>query len=384
MESKNHSYITNIQFKFNSLEKTSTIIPIKTINNYECVPFTKQIIIYDFNKDKNNSEFNNKIDFVDNISSVNKITFDNKDYLYISGNLTELYLIEKDKEKLTKVNNFLKDLTGTFHHLDKFVILDNKNIVAEIGNKKISFFEYKNSTYKQFFNNLNKYGSIYNLHKLENNKFLFICQNNEGIAIVSYNEDFTSKIKEIEIEGPIKNLKNNRTFIINNNRLIIVARKNLIIFNLEFFEIETIYEVGQICCVLPFNNINNDKNLYNYFALIIYEEKNFYLKIIRLINTFEETNKINLNEYSSEFEAIIDDNNILNFYNNNYNREIERDFFRLGLLTTNNNETKFFFEMVYDLNDDGKVVLIINFVRSWGNKKLTILLDIDIKKLEFI
>ena len=40
--------------------------------------------------------------------------------------------------------------------------------------------------------------------------------------------------------------------------------------------------------------------------------------------------------------------------------------------------------MVYDINNDGKVVLIISLFRSWVNEKFTIMLNVDLNNLDFI
>ena len=145
--------------------------------------------------------------------------------------------------------------------------------------------------------------------------------------------------------------------------------------------------------VLPFNSKLNEinKDYYKYLALIIYENKQFFLKIINLDNNIEETEKINLAEYSSEFEALIDDNNILDIYGKNEkeNENIKEEkvekfdlFFHIQRFQ--NVETKkVFFDMSYDIKTDENIILIINFIRSWGNKKLTIIFDIDLRQIQF-
>ena len=40
--------------------------------------------------------------------------------------------------------------------------------------------------------------------------------------------------------------------------------------------------------------------------------------------------------------------------------------------------------MVYDINNDGKVVLVISLFRSWVNKKSTITFNMDLNNLDFI
>jgi hypothetical protein len=156
-----------------------------------------------------------------------------------------------------------------------------------------------------------------------------------------------------------------------------------------------IFNTGLICCALPFNNIFTDKDYYDYLALIIFEKDQFYLQIFRLLtnDTIDEINKINLNEYSSEFEALIDDNEFLSILKEgdkiNKDKEVLMLPFhniylnQLNLMSNSNKDKDIYFDMVYDLNNDGKVVLIISLIRSWGNKKLTIMLNIDLKNLNF-
>ena len=191
--------------------------------------------------------------------------------------------------------------------------------------------------------------------------------------------------------------------------------------------------MGLICGVLPFNDgriKNIDDNFYNYIAVIIYENQNFYLKIFsHLNNGIKEIDKKNLVEYSNMLEALIDDNSILDYLNKNINNKKDQNpkktkiklhdlGFRFNIVKANiisddedeeldnefeqyerlfeyryhnigkkNNErinSYFHFDMTYDLKNNGNIILIINFIRSWGNKKLTILLEIDLKNLPYM
>ena len=308
MEIDNSSHITRIPFKFNCIEKQSTLIPIKTIQNYSCFPSTKQIIIYDLIKNGNNLD--NQLIFTNNIFSINKITMENKNYLYfILENKNVLYLIENNENlKNVEIASF-KPFEN--EKINKIIILDNKNIVASVDGNKLSYYEYKNEEYTKLFNNINKFNDIYELNKFQNNSYYFLTFNEyQNIEMVLFNEDFTSIEEEINVKRPIRTFRNNKLFKINNNRVVIIANKEFVIFNLISFEVQTIFNVGLICCALPFNNIPTDKDFYDYLALIIFEKDQFYLQIFRLLSndTIDEINKINLNEYSSEFEALIDDN----------------------------------------------------------------------------
>lgn len=391
MENNNSSHITKIPFKFNSIEKQTTLIPIKTIQNYSCFTLTNQIIIYDLIKNGNNLD--NELVFANNIISINKITMDNKNYLYfILGNKNELYLIEKNENlKNVEIASF-KPFEN--EKINKIIILDNKNIVAAVDGIKLSYYEYKNEQYTKLFNNINKFNAIYELNKFQNNSYYFLTFNeNLNIEMILFNEDFTSIEKEINVKRPIRTFRNNKLFKINNNRVVIIGNKEFIVFNLISFEVQTIFNTGLICCALPFNNIPTEKDYYDYLALIIFEEDQFYLQIFRLLSndTIDEINKINLNEYSSEFEALIDDNEFLNIFkeDDKMNKDKEGLMFpfhniiinKLNLISNSNKDI--YFDMVYDLNSDGKVVLIISLIRSWGNKKLTIMLNIDLKNLHF-
>ena len=454
-EINNSSHNTKIPFEVNNIDNESILISIKTIKNCICPSSTKKIIIYDSNNNENN--LYNEIVFSDAIFSIQKITLDNKNYLYFSsGNNNDLYLIE-DNKTLKKVENPSFEPFKN-EKINKIIILDDKNIVAVVGGIKLSFYEYKNEQYTKFFNNINKYGNIYELHKLQNNSYYFLArQDYNSIIMIQFNEDFTSKEKEMDIRGPTKHLKNNILFKIKHNRVVIIGFKEFIIFNLNSFEEQTIVSEGLICCALPFNNII-DKDYYDYFALIIHEKDQFYLKIFCLISddTFDVI-KINLNEYSSKFEALIDDNdiksncrandikkdkdnedkknelfhsishrlsplssnpnyninnnidndldddlnNVLDDLNNNLNNNLDSDLdkdsdniFDKNLNNFYNNlffhfsnkdlDKNAYFDMVYDINNDGKVVLIISLFRSWVNEKFTIMLNVDLNNLDFI
>ena len=387
-EPRKHSfpYITQMKFNYNSSKKKSVLIPIKTIKNYSCLPSSNQIIIYDFIKKK-------RINIVDyfsnNIITINKITLDNENYLFISDvkNKRELFLIENDK-KLTKVKNSFTKFLKT-EEIDKFIILDNKDLVAVVGKYKLSFYLHKNGAYHKYFNNINKDNEIIDLHKLEDNKYIFLSHSYKCMTLNLFNADFRSKRILLKTEKPIESLKSNNLFPIKNNKIIIIGKSRFIVFDLNAFEEQIFFEVGIICYVLPFNNNDIDKSYYDYFALIFKEEKEeeYYLKIYCLLSNdiIEETNKINLKDYSTDFKSLLhnedtsknknqtDENNTEDFLSNN-------DFL---LDKFEEFKEKIYFDMLYDINNDGKFILIINFSR-FGKKKSTIRLNIDLENMEFI
>jgi len=229
---------------------------------------------------------------------------------------------------------------------------------------------------------------------LPNNGFCFISSSHSKMIFVLFNEDFTSIEKEIKLRRPLENIKNNIMFKYNNDKVIIIHKNGFIIFDVKSYDIQTIFNTGLVCGVLPFNSKLNEinKDYYKYLALIIYENKQFFLKIINLDNNIEETEKIILAEYSSEFEALIDDNNILDVYGKNEkeneNIKVEKVetfglLFHIGQRFQNVETKKVFFDMSYDIKTDENIILIINFIRSWGNKKLTIIFDIDLRQIQF-
>jgi hypothetical protein len=381
-EPRKHSfpYITQMKFKYNSSQKESLLIPIKTIKNYSCLPSSNQIIIYDFNKNKSIKILDI---FSNDIISINKVTLDNENYLFISDvkNKRELFLIENDN-KLKKVKNSFKKFLK-MENIDKFIILDNKDLVAVVGKYKLSFYLYKNGAYHKYFNNINKDNEIFDLHKLEDNKYIYLSHSYKCMALNLFNADFSSKRILLETEKPIESLKSNNLFFIKNNKIIIIGKKKFIVFNLDAFEEQTFFELGIICYVLPFNNNDIDKSYYDYFALIFKEEKEeeYYLKIYCLLSNdiIEETNKINLKDYSTDFKSLLHNEDTSKNKNqkDENNTEDFRSYDQFIL------DEKIYFDMVYDINDDGKVILIINFSRS-DKKKSTIRLNIDLENMEFI
>jgi hypothetical protein len=88
-------------------------------------------------------------------------------------------------------------------YVRQIIVLDNKNIVANISPSLISYYKYNKSKYDKFFNNLNKYYTIIELYKLNNNSFCFLSLKNlwgeSPMILVIFEENFASKEKEINI-----------------------------------------------------------------------------------------------------------------------------------------------------------------------------------------
>ena len=103
----------------------------------------------------------------------------------------------------------------------------------------------------------------------------------------------------------------------------VIGKFEFIILDINSLEIQTRYKTGLICNILPFNKNNNYNNneKYTYFALIIFENNVFYLKIYKIFDCIKEIKKINLFEYSSEFKELFDLNDILSIYNDELNKE---------------------------------------------------------------
>ena len=188
-----------------------------------------------------------------------------------------------------------------------------------------------------------------------------------------FNEDLSSEIFELKRTEKIYDNTLNHLFKISNDKVIVIGEYEFIILNLELgIEIETIFEVGLVFSTLPFNFNNIDNlNYYNYFAIIIYDNNNFYLKIFRIISgIIEETDKINLSEYSSDFKEVI----------NNFKIDDKNN-----LIILNNAKDKgtVLFEMVCDFNNNGNMLLIIYVLKSWKENKNIITLNIDLNGIKF-
>lgn len=304
--------------------------------------------------------------------SLSRFKYNYSDYFIISNCLkNDIYLIDNNGKELRKMNNLFNDCLEKY--IRKLIVLDNKIILA-CNNNYLSTYEKENSIYKKYFNDINKNGTILGLCKLSNNRFC--CLSNsycDGFILKLFNEDFSLEIFELKRIEKIYDNTLNHLFKISNDKVIVIGEYEFIILNLELgIEIETIFEVGLVFSTLPFNFNNIDNlNYYNYFAIIIYDNNNFYLKIFRIISgIIEETDKINLSEYSSDFKEVI---NYLNIDDKN------------NLIILNNAKDKrtVLFEMVCDFNNNGNMLLIIYVLKSWEENKNIITLNIDLNGIKF-
>ena len=304
----------NISNLSGKLENDSIYIPIKTIKNYIFAS------LYDFSSNKIIDQI-----FSNNyyINSINKILMNNIIYLHVSLNRKDrfspsiyenTFFTIKDGKLKKEENSLSKCLE---EDIQKIIILDNKDVVALRNRKKISYYIYNNSNYKKLFNNLNKGDYIFGLIKLSKNNFCYLSANDpQNFKFTFFDENFITKEKEIKMLKPIYNIRNNNIiFKINKEKVIIIGKFEYIIFDPILLEIQTIISTGLICGVFPFNKENNDYDeKYHYFALITFENDNFYLKIYSIFDYIKETEKINLNQLSPDFEKLIFDNNIRNVY----------------------------------------------------------------------
>ena len=273
------------------------------------------------------------------------------------------------------------------------ISLDNKNIVANVEESKISFYNYVNSKYEKFFNNLNKYGQICGLLKLDNNEFCFLSTikyNNSELIISKFNEDFYSVEKILNNMTSNMNDISNLIFKISKEYIVIVGSHNFAIFNLKQFEINTLIETDEIISSLNINIKNLDSYEYEYMALITRKEKNYNLQIYKFDeNSIKGVKEIKLIEYFIEGSSDLDldedndekgDNkeeiqilllnseNITDFFqNSNYN-----DLFQ-------NNKS---FDIHYDIGNNGNIILIIGINFFTLNKRLVSLFEVNLDNLE--
>ena len=292
MESTEHFPKINITNLSDKLENDSIYIPIKTIKNYIFPDKITNFSLYDFSSNKIIDQiFSNNF----YINSVNKILMNNIIYLHVSQNRKDrfspsiygnTFFTLKDGKLKKEENSLSKCLE---EEIQKIIILDNKDVVTLRNRKKISYHIYNNSNYKKLFNNLNKGDYIFGLIKLSKNNFCYLSANDpQSFKFTFFDENFITKEKEIKMLKPIYNIRNNNIiFKINKEKVIIIGKFEYIIFDPILLEIQTIISTGLICGVFPFNKENNDYDeKYHYFALITFENENFYLKIYSILIIF--------------------------------------------------------------------------------------------------
>ena len=340
--------------KINKYEDQNIIyLPINTIKAYNIPQKTEKIYFYDFT-DKYDYNIKYKLGIIGNNNMpliMNTIIRGNKKYLFISQKKDNFYLFENNS--LKKVDNKLTELYKS-KNFEFLIILDNKNIVA--GRYDVLSFYKLN--FVKYFNNINKYRTILSLSKLSNNRFCYLVKaNKKENKLILYDEDFaekemTLKLEESEDENDL--YENDYKFnIINlpNDNILIAENSRIVIIDINYFEIKTIFEIEEICYILPFNkNSNNNDDYFNNIAIIIKENETYFLKICDFSIGFKESKKININD-------IIDEENQLNIYT--------------------------FFDMNYEYNKNGNIIFIISF-NILMNDRLSILLDVDLNKIKYI
>ena len=401
---------TQISNQRNSYFENELYIPIKTLNQYICLNKTKIIYLCDYNSEEIVVELSSSNELF--FTAINKIVINNSNYLIISKmkkeynnpleNKNSLLLIEDNEYNLKKVENPLNKLIE--EGILKISILDNKDIVIMRDRKNISCYIYEKQNYKKYFNNLNKGDYIFGLIKLSKNRFCFLSANNEESFIFTvFNQDFSSKEKEIKMLKPIYNLKNNIFFKTNKDKVIIIGKFEFIIFDPFLLEIQTIITTGLICYALPFNKENNDcEEIYNFLALIIWEENDFFLIIYNLFDNIKEIEKIKLNKYYPGYKNIIAHKKFCKIYREeekrNQNEEKYEYYLKYKAILIDyqietqyadeyiekwniNNESSI--DLFYDLKKNGDIILIVDFTAPWINNKLSVIIDFNLNKFKF-
>ena len=363
------------------------LISYKNFKQFLCARENHKIdkLIF-FNAKKSVDDFIDALKININEKYINKIIFD-KEYLYFS-NCDKLYSNKGD-------NCFYKSTNILFPCLNsktrQIIILDNKNIVTNEGEKKISFYINKNLEYEKLFNNINKYGLILGICKLDNNEFCFLSLlDNDGLILSKLNQDFCSQEKELKNIEFNTNTLNNIFFRIAKNSIIIVGSSNFIIFNIKHFEIVTIKETDKIYSALSFTLKNQGIGEEEYLALIIEKEGIFYLQIYKFEeSSFRESTKINLNECSLEINSILekDKNEFEKIENESKSgsRQIFDNFlfdeFSSKIKELRNKKVSF--DLNYDIKINNQIVFIVGINSFLLNKRFVILLEINLDVINF-
>ena len=388
--------------------QTTIISNIKILDSFRidtiCISpktFTKNICLNNkheinkiilFNEDNIDDEyFMDKLNLNNSDKYINKIAFD-KNYLFLS-NSNLLYEINDNvhNKNFGRTNNLLKSCFKN-ENIRYLIVLDNKNIVANAGENKICFFNFVNGKYEKFFNNINKYGEIIGLLKLDNNEFCFLSKKYDGFPIISkFDEGFYSVEKTLTSMTCNENNISNLIFKISNKYIVIVGSNNFAIFNVKFFEINTIIETDEIISSLNMNWKNLNKDEYEYMALITRKDKNYNLQIYKFEdNSIKGVDKINLIEYSSEeyFENIIDENN-----NEKKEKKIKEKYILLKRKDITEfilkSKTDFFeqsgisFDINYDIKNNGNIIFIIGINCFPLKKRLVALFEANLENMNF-
>jgi len=388
--------------------QTTIISNIKILDSFRidtiCISpktFTKNICLNNkheinkiilFNEDNIDDEyFMDKLNLNNSDKYINKIAFD-KNYLFLS-NSNLLYEINDNVHNkiFGRTNNLLKSCFKN-ENIRYLIVLDNKNIVANAGENKICFFNFVNGKYEKFFNNINKYGEIIGLMKLDNNEFCFLSKKYGGFPIISkFDEGFYSVEKTLTSITCNENNISNLIFKISNKYIVIVGSNNFAIFNVKFFEINTIIETDEIISSLNMNWKNLNKDEYEYMALITRKDKNYNLQIYKFEdNSIKGVDKINLIEYSSEeyFENTIDENK---------NEKKEKKIKEKYILLKRKDITEFIlkskddffeqsgisFDINYDIKNNGNIIFIIGINCFPLKKRLVALFEANLENMNF-
>ena len=393
----NHNNILKISnVKLFEYSETDIInISPKTFNRFLCLRdkhVIKKILLFNENYGYDKC-FMDKIILNQGDRYINKIILNNK-YLFLS-NSNILYKINDDNHKkiFNLNNNSLKSIFNN-EAIRYLISLDNKNIEDNVEESKISFYNYVNSKYEKFFNNLNKYGQICGLLKLDNNEFCFLSTikyNNSDLIISKFNEDFYSVEKILNNITCNMNDISNLIFKISKDYIVIVGSDNFAIFNLKQFEINTLIETDKIISSLNINIKNLDSDEYEYMALITRKEKNYNLQIYK----FDENSIKGVKEISL-IECFVEESSDLDLDEDNGEKGDNKEEIQI-LLLNSENITDFFknsnyydlfqnnksFDIHYDIGNNGNIILIIGINFFSLNKRLVALFEVNLDNLEY-
>ena len=366
-----------VQLKAIKYLKTDTLcISPKTFKYFSCSRkdhIINKLIIID--SSRNNDYFVNELNVYEKDTYIKKIIFENKSYLYFFKS-NRLYLTNDDiNYEQTENKSFSIFKNKNIRYL---IILDDKNIVANIGKEIISFFEYKDLKYEKFFNNINKYYTIIGLLKLDNSKFCFlsIFELNK-LKLLTFKEDFTSEEITLKYIKCNEHTINNIIFKINKDYIVIVGFSEFIIFSLKYNEIVTVVETDIIISVLNITLNNPELEEYEYMALITMREDKFYFQIYQFKNPIQKSKIINLNELSIDFQIfMVDKTDEIKYINND-------DPFGINPLTFNLFEDTIAFDMNYDLKNNENIVIMMGINSFKTKKRLLMLLDVNLKNFHF-
>ncbi len=361
----------------------------KTFNKFLCLKdkhVINKIIFFNGNDDK---LFINKIILNQGNKYINKIKLNNNNYLFLSNSNLLYKINDNNQNNIFNINNtFLKSCFGN-ENIRYIITLDNKNIVANVDFSKVGFYNFVNSKYEKFFNNINKYYQIYGILKLDNNEFCFLSSKNKydsNLIISKFNEDFYSVEKNLkEIACNEKDI-NNLFFKISKSNIVIVGLNNFAIFNINSFEISTIIETNNIISSLNINIKNLDREEFEYMALITEKDKNYNLLVYKFDNnSIKGVNEIKLIEYSEKEE--------INFQegNNNKRKEIKYNLLNIEDLTEYFLKSKFdylgesdiSFDINYDIKNNGNMIFIIGVNFFSLPKRLVAIFEVNLDNLEY-